>query len=209
MSKKNLRQWLKDPRHKLAVALGGLLLSWIYLFFYLSGSGTLFQYSNNLEQLKLDCKASEQEFQNLSAQLEQLKMVEADYYRNVRSCWNQSLDGEVETVLRQLTEAASQKSGIQLNSLGTVRVSRINQELSYGELEMSANAPLEQLSNFFSALMENPHLGWKRVDLRAGRPGDASGNLAFSGTLRVIVFDGTLPEKWQKESAANSAGGGK
>ena len=171
MSKQNLRQWLKSPSHKLMVALGGLLLSWVYLFFYLSGSGTVFQRSNNLEQLKLDCKKAEMEFQNLSSQLEQLKAVEAAYWQSARICWDKTVDGEVETVLRQLTEAAAQKAELQLNSLGTVRVSRINQELCYGELEMSANGPMEQLTGFFAALMENPHVGGNGWIFVPGVPG--------------------------------------
>ena len=66
------------------------------------------------------------------------------------SSWQPARDGDPELLLRQKIEAAAKKSELKLNNLGTVRLTRINQDFGFAELDISATTRLSQLAPFMA-----------------------------------------------------------
>ena len=110
----------------------------------------------------------------------------------------------VDTELRNRIQQAARDVELKLNSLGSVRTSRINNELYYAEIDLSPVG-----TAFLAKLREkSPLVSWRRFDLRpepvrgqnASSAGTVVQNLNFNGAIRVIGFDG---------DAAENGGGGK
>lgn len=115
----------------------------------------------------------------------------------------------VDTELRNRIQQAARDVELKLNSLGSVRTSRINNELYYAEIDLSTVGTLEAITAFLAKLREkSPLVSWRRFDLRpepvrgqnASSTGTVVQNLNFNGAIRVIGFDG---------GAAENGGGGK
>ena len=110
----------------------------------------------------------------------------------------QKENGIVETDLRTLVQAAAQKAEFSLNSLGSVKTSKINNDLYFAEIDIQGSATIEVIAAFLSRVGElRPALSWKRFDLRMNmrpRPGNNSSaanlELSLNGTLRIIAVGG-------------------
>ena len=88
--------------------------------------------------------------------------------------------------LRKKIEGAARKAGLDLTSIGAIRRSRINNDLSFLELDVNATSTLELLTAFWVELADvTPQLSWKRVDLRP-ELSQNSDRIFFNGTLRLI-----------------------
>jgi hypothetical protein len=119
-------------------------------------------------------------------------------FDNMRKNYWQKENGIVETDLRTLVQAAAQKAEFSLNSLGSVKTSKINNDLYFAEIDIQGSATIEVIAAFLSRVGEiRPALSWKRFDLRMNmrpRPGNNSSaanlELSLNGTLRIIAVGG-------------------
>lgn len=116
----------------------------------------------------------------------------------------------VDTELRNRIQQAARDVELKLNSLGSVRTSRINNELYYAEIDLSTVGTLEAITAFLAKLREkSPLVSWRR-DSTCGRNRCAARMPSFRRNRgpepelqrrdRVIGFDG---------DAAENGGGGK
>ena len=108
------------------------------------------------------------------------------------SAW-QEKDGMIEMDLRSRVQSAAEKAGLTLNSLGSVKLVKINNDLSFAEIDVQGSAPIDMIAAFLTQIQEiKPVLSWKRFDLRMDmRPRrtdmqSAEQNLSFNGTLRLL-----------------------
>ena len=190
----NIKAFLKTPKGQLCVALSGLAVSWIFLFFYFVGP------IDSLNPSDRQIAAKEEELKKLRKENEALKQRDKEFRTNEKvfermqkEFW-QPENGIVETDFRTLVQDAAKKAELSLNSLGAVKTSKINDNLFYAELDVQGNAPIEVIAAFLGRIQDiKPVLAWKRFDLRMDmRPrrnaeNISSNELSFSGTLRVIV----------------------
>ena len=119
------------------------------------------------------------------------------YRKQLESYWCEERDGVVETELRNKIQQAASEIELKLNSLGSVRTTRINNELYYAEIDLSTSGTLETLVRFLGRIQEiRPALSWRRLDLRPEmRNTDLIGNMNFNGAIRIIGFDGEEPDR--------------
>ena len=117
--------------------------------------------------------------------------------KQLESYWREERDGVVETELRNKIQQAASEIELKLNSLGSVRTTRINNELYYAEIDLSTSGTLETLVRFLGRIQEiRPALSWRRLDLRPEmRNTDLIGNMNFNGAIRIIGFDGEEPDR--------------
>ena len=189
----NWKAWLKTPKGKLTAALGILGISWNFLFFYFVGPmDSLFPGTNAIEAKKEELKKLQKENSSLKLKMKQQKEQEQRYKQFVKSSW-QTKDGFIETDLRARVQEAAQKAGLNLNSLGSVKLVKINNDLSFAEIDLQAAADIETIAKFLTQIKEiRPELSWKRFDLRLNmrmRRNDqqtVNQNLTFNGTLRLV-----------------------
>ena len=222
------KEFIKTPKGKLTLALAAMLLSWIFLFLNFSGSLLI-----TLPSAERKAKVK-QEIRKLRTELKLLeeKKLQADRQKKnwnelARECWQPQRDGDPELMLRQKIEAAAKKSELKLNNLGTVLLTRINQDFSFAELDISASTRLAPLTAFFHEIQQlKPAVSWRRFSvfamMRRPRPNNnrsvstntTDDNLNFSGNLRMLVFhqensDGKANSgtNGKKRSAKNTAPG--
>ena len=189
----NWKAWLKTPKGKLTAALGILGISWIFLFFYFVGPlDSLFPSKSAIEAKKEELKKLQKENSSLKLKIKQQRELEQRYKQFVESSW-QTKDGFIETDLRARVQEAAQKAGLNLNSLGSVKLVKINNDLSFAEIDLQAAADIETVAKFLTQIKEiKPALSWKRFDLRLNmrmRRNDqqtVNQNLTFNGTLRLV-----------------------
>lgn len=220
MNSSELKIWAKTPKGKLVLALGAMLLSWVFLLWNFSGSLPL-----SLPGAERR-KAVQQEIRKLRAELrvQQEKMRQAENQKKswkelADTSWQPVRDGDPELILRQKTEAAARKSELTLNNLGTVRLTRINADFSYAELDVSANAPLPAIIQFIQSIQEEkPAIAWKRLSIFSmmRRPrgnnssrtvtGTTEDSLVFSGSLRTLVYNPETVSGSSPVSSVRNAG---
>ena len=204
------REFVKTGRGKLTVALGCLALSWIFLLWQFSGSiGDLMPAAERIGAVEREVRELRQQNAALKARQKAAGELRTRYGKQLGSYWREERDGVVDTELRNRIQQAARDVELKLNSLGSVRTSRINTELYYAEIDLSTVGTLEAITAFLAKLREkSPLVSWRRFDLRpepvrgqnASSAGTVVQNLNFNGAIRVIGFDG---------DAAENGGGGK
>lgn len=209
MSKMEIKEFLRTPKGKLCAALFCMVLSWIFLFLNFSSSLDLaLPDAKKKNSLRQEIRKLKAELRTQEESLRKNKLLKEQFKEMIRNCWIPSRDGDPELVLRQTIENAAKKNELKLNTLGTVRTSRINADFAYAELDISTHAPLEAFVRFISSIRESkPVISWKRLTvysiIRRRRPGsnqsrtvtgsNSENALIFSASFRVIVYDKELP----------------
>ena len=212
MSSPAFKEFIKTPKGKLVLALGAMLLSWIFLFLNFAGSSSIALPSEARKaELKQQIRKLRTELQGLNEKQAQADRVKKRWQELAMSSWQPSQDGDPELLLRQIVENAAKKSELKLSNLGTVRINRINQDFSFAELDVSGSTRLAPLTNFAYEIQKiRPAITWRRfsvfVMMRRPRPGNNrtvssnqnDDNLAFSGNLRLLVYN---PENGDAKAA--------
>ena len=210
MTREQIRAFVATPKGKLLVACSLMVLSWMFLFFYFF-SDTLSALGDpeSLAKATTELKRAQAANAQISERYDELMEQKKRYKAVAAAAWRESRDGQVETVLRQkITEAVAQLE-FKLSSLGSVNTGRINNELYFADIDVSAEGNLEEIVKLISALEDiRPAPVWKRLTLRPDnrpRPQSVGGaeslnlalqnlnveytRLSMNGTLRVIGVD--------------------
>lgn len=201
MSNTAFKDFVKTPKGKLVLALGAMLLSWIFLLLNFSGSLMISMPSEKRKsEIKQQIRKLRTELKTLQEKQLQAEQRKKDFRELAVQSWQPSRDGDPELLLRQIVENAAKKSELKLNNLGTVRISRINQDFSFAELDVSATARLAPLINFANEIGKvRPALSWRRFTVfsmmrrprnnnsRTVSSNQTDDNLNFSGSLRLLV----------------------
>ena len=209
MSSPAFKEFIKTPKGKLVLALGAMLLSWIFLFLNFAGSSSIALPSEARKaELKQQIRKLRTELQGLNEKQAQADRVKKRWQELAMSSWQPSQDGDPELLLRQIVENAAKKSELKLSNLGTVRINRINQDFSFAELDVSGSTRLAPLTNFAYEIQKiRPAITWRRfsvfVMMRRPRTGNnrtvssnqTDDNLIFSGNLRTLVFYSEVPDQ--------------
>ena len=209
MSSPAFKEFIKTPKGKLVLALGAMLLSWIFLLLNFSGSLLVSLPSDSRKAaIKQEIRKLKTELNSLNEKKVQAEKLKKKWQELAERSWQPERDGDPELVLRQKVEAAAKKSEIKLNNLGTVRLTRVNQDFSFAELDVSATTRLSQLAAFIYEIQkEKPVISWKRLSVFSMMrrrnnnnnrtvTGDTNeDNLIFNASLRVLVYyQETAPE---------------
>ena len=218
MSRTAFKEFVKTPKGKLVLALGAMLLSWIFLLLNFSSSLMIALPSEAKKTaLKQEIRKIRSELAELNEKKVQSDRLKAKWNSLANRSWQPARDGDPELLLRQKIEAAAKKSELKLNNLGTVRLTRINQDFGFAELDISATTRLSQLAPFiYEIQQQKPAIAWKRLSVFSMMrrrnnnnnnrtvTGDTNeDNLIFNASLRVLVFYQTPPEEKNTAAAKN------
>ena len=218
MSRTTFKEFVKTPKGKLVLALGAMLLSWIFLLLNFSSSLMIALPSEAKKNaLKQEIRKIRSELAELNEKKVHSDRLKAKWNNLASRSWQPARDGDPELLLRQKIEAAAKKSELKLNNLGTVRLTRINQDFGFAELDISATTRLSQLAPFiYEIQQQKPAIAWKRLSVFSMMrrrnnnnnnrtvTGDTNeDNLIFNASLRVLVFYQTPPEEKNTAAAKN------
>lgn len=218
MSTGKFKAFLKTTPGKLLLLCSVILVGcWSFMLIQFAGGfSSLFPSEEKIKNLKQDVRKLRSQVEENRKKAAKYDRQRKEYRENLVAYWNEERDGLVDTVLRNTIQNAAKELELTLTALGSVRITRINQELFFAEVDnLSATAPYDVLIKFFAKLEESkPSLHWKRLDLRPDHRRinqnrnrnssllqltPATMPIRFYGALRVIGYDGKLPVKGMKE----------
>ena len=202
MNKAEFKEFIRTPKGKLTLALGAMVLSWIFLLLNFSGSLMITLPSESRKaEIKKDIRKLRTELKGLQEKQQQAERQKKNWKNLAAQSWQPKRDGDPELLLRQIIEAAARKSELKLNNLGSVRITRINQDFSFAEMDVSATTRIAPLAAFMNEIRKSGrNISWRRFSvftmMRRPRTGNSrtvssnqtDDNLIFSGNLRTLVF---------------------
>jgi len=163
---------LSTPKGRLILALGVMLISWIWLFSQFSGDFRgILPRSSDITRIKEDLEKEKAEFAVLDRKARSLAKIRSAYEKRLEGFWDEEKEGDVSLGFRELVDQAAAMQEIKLTSLGSARTTRINGNLSFAELEVSFSGTLDEIAQFLAVIRALPHSpAWKRADFRQEVP---------------------------------------
>lgn len=217
----NTREFLKTPKGKIVLVCCILMpVSWLALLFQFSGDlSTLFPDDARKAELLKEIGKLKKEYQEQQKKLASGEKIRKQYRETLRSAWQFSKDGDPELILRQKIETAAKESELLLSNLGSVRISRVNNELAWAELDISTSGDFEVIVKFLEKIRAmKPEISWRRLVLNqmlrrgnaanrrissksdpsartisstnTARADEAVTTLFLNGSVRVLFHDG-------------------
>ena len=220
MTREQIRNFLSTPKGKLIAACSLLAVCWIFLFFYFFGD-TLSALGNprSVENAEKELKQLRTQHAGVAEKYEEYVAQRKRYNDVISGAWLESRDGQVETALRQKITEAVTAIEFKLSSLGSVNVVRINNDLYYADIDVSAEGAMDEIFKLISALEGiRPAPVWKRLNLRPDnrpRPQTRSlsalnlANLETAVEYSRLLMNGTLRIICADEAAYRRVSGGK
>ena len=168
--KQTPKQFFASPAGKLTLAVIAMVLCWTILIVYLSNTsagGTWFPTEAHMNRVRQEIKNDTKTLNTEMANQDAFDTLQDDYEDSLASYWNADRDGEPETELRNLINTAAQNAGANIQTLGSVRPSTINNELSYADLDFTVVDEYSKVIRFFAEVEKcTPRLSWRRVEIR-------------------------------------------
>lgn len=168
--KQTPKQFFATPAGKLTLAVTAMVLCWTVLIVYLSktsAGGTWFPSEADIESVRTDIKKDTNALHAAEAELDAFEDLQANYEDSLAGYWNADRDGQPETELRNLVSTAAQNAEANIQNLGSVRTSNINNELSYADLDFTVVDEYSKVIRFFAEIEKcTPRLAWRRVEIR-------------------------------------------
>ena len=180
-----------------------------FLFFYFFGDVlSALGDPSSVDNAEKELKRLRTQHAGVAEKYDELVSQRKRYNAVISGAWLESRDGQVETALRQKITEAVTAIEFKLSSLGSVNVVRINNDLYYADIDVSAEGAMDEIFKLISALEGiRPAPVWKRLNLRPDnrpRPQTRSvstlnlanletaveySRLSMNGTLRIICAD--------------------
>ncbi|MBO4633369.1 MAG: hypothetical protein J5858_15740 [Lentisphaeria bacterium] len=196
------REFIKTPKGKLTLALGAMFLSWIFLLLNFSGSLMVsLPGKARKAEIKKEIRKLRTELQDLNGKKTLAEKQKKHWQELAEKSWQPSRDGDPELLLRQMIENAARKSELKLNNLGTVRITRINQDFAFAELDVSSNTTIGPMTAFLLAVQQmKPGISWRRLTIfsmmrrprnnnsRTVSSTSTEDSLMLNGSLRTMVY---------------------
>ena len=168
--KQTPKQFFSTPAGKLTLAFIAMVLCWTVFIVYISktsAGGTLFPTESDMDRVQKEIKRDTSSREAARKEKQELDDLKAKYEASLATYWNADRDGEPETELRNLVNDAAQNAQANLQTLGAVRTSTINSELSYADLDFTVVDEYDKVIRFFAEIEKcTPRLSWRRVELR-------------------------------------------
>jgi len=210
--KQTPKQFFASPAGKLTLAVIAMVLCWTVLIVYLSNTsagGTWFPTEADMNRVRQDIKKDTNTYNTELAKQTAFEELQDQYEDSLLSYWNADRDGDPATELRNLINDAAQNAKANLQTLGSVRVSNINNELSYADLDFTVVDEYSKIIRFFAEVEKcTPRLAWRRVEIRlepnraravtgpgarpGARPGAAATTAATTPTAQMFRTTGQV-----------------
>ena len=168
--KQTPKQFFASPAGKLTLAIFAMVFCWTALIVYLSttsAGGTWFPTEADMNRVRQEIKKDTATLATEQANQDAFDKLQNSYEDSLTTYWNADRDGEPETELRNLVNDAAQRAEANLQTLGSVRTSTINNELSYADLDFTLVDEYNKVIRFFAEVEKStPRLSWRRVEIR-------------------------------------------
>lgn len=210
----NLKRFASTRKGQLIICLSLLGLVWLVLLVnWVVGSIGELPNPAGIAKVQSELNRVRRDHEKAKAEYQAASTVRRKYRELAAASWLPNHDGAIETGLRRRISDVAQEQDFKLNNIGSVRTSRINDDFSYADIDISGNGDYDDVVRLLAGFDKiEPRLAWRRLDIRPDyrfrrNTGTGSANLAaqvntvpetrvnFSGTLRVFSYTGSLTAK--------------
>ena len=214
--KQTPKQFFSTPAGKLTLAIVAMVLCWTVLIVYLSNTsagGTWFPSEADMNRVRQEIKKDTNTLNTETANLNAFEDLQDRYEDSLMTYWNADRDGQPETELRNLINDAATNAQANIQTLGSVRTSTINNELSYADLDFTIVDEYSKIIKFFAEVEKcTPRLAWRRVEIRVEpnraravtAPGARQNNATATATNPAQMFRTTGQVRVIKYSPAGN-----
>ena len=225
--KQTSKQFFSTQEGKLTLALAAMVLCWTFFFVYISKTDVgdrWFPTEKKINLVKREIQsmttsanaANASPLQKARTQKAEIDKLKAQDIAAKATYWNADRDGQPETELRNLVNAAAQRVEANLQNLGSVRMSTINSELSYADLEFTVVDEYDKIIRLIAEIEKcKPRLSWRSADIRvenarrAVTAANRQNGTTTTTTTPAQMFRTTMRVRVIKYSPAGNAAGAK
>ncbi|HBC87462.1 MAG TPA: hypothetical protein DCZ94_10945 [Lentisphaeria bacterium] len=118
-----------------------------------------------------------------------IRLIRENFVRQGKDFWISKRDGDIESSIIKKIEDVAKSSGLKLQNIGNSRLTKINEDISFMEVNIEAKSTMEEISKFISDLYKaNPCFYWRKCVIRPFNPRDAK-EIVLSGTISVVSLN--------------------
>jgi hypothetical protein len=167
-----------------------ILLSIIVLVLYRNELSGLWPSGDRIKNEIRELGSMHKELEKEIREVRNIRQIRENFIKQGKDFWITKRDGDVENSIIKKIEDVAKTSGLKLQNIGNARLSKLNEEISFMELNIEAKSSMEEISKFISDLYKaDPTFYWRRCVLRPFNPRDAK-DIVLSGTISVISLTG-------------------
>ena len=153
IGREQIRAFVATPKGKLIVACSCLALCWIFLLLYFFGDSiTAFGNPKSLAKAKAELAKAKDEYDKVRVTYEKLQAEKKRYREILASAWSGGGEDRVKTLLHNSITAAASRLEFRLDRISSVKIDRLNGELYYAEVDISAAGKLDEIVTLIAAL---------------------------------------------------------
>ncbi len=166
-----------------------LFVSSITAFFMMGLNSVVWPSSEEIKTTRINLEKTQTDLDVKIKELSAKRILRKNFILQSTNFWINSRDGQIESGLMSKIEAIAKSTGIKLNNFGNTKLSKVNEQFSYFDFTLDAQAPMEDLAKFMVEMYKsNPRFYWTRCLLRQYKPNDSK-EIVLSGALRVVCIE--------------------
>jgi hypothetical protein len=167
-----------------------IVLSIIAIGLYSSEIAALWPGGDRIQKELDDLGDMHKDLEKEIREVRNIRQVRENFIKQGKDFWIPKRDGDIENNIIKKIEDVAKTSGLKLQNIGNARLSKINEEISFMEVNIEAKSSMEEISRFISDLYKaNPCFYWRKCVLRPFNPRDAK-DIVLSGTINVVALTG-------------------
>jgi|APCry1669188910_1035180.scaffolds.fasta_scaffold156645_1 hypothetical protein len=167
-----------------------IILSIIAIVLYSSEIAALWPGGDRIQKELDDLGDMHKDLEKEIREVRNIRQVRENFIKQGKDFWIPKRDGDIENNIIKKIEDVAKTSGLKLQNIGNARLSKINEEISFMEVNIEAKSSMEEISRFISDLYKaNPCFYWRKCVLRPFNPRDAK-DIVLSGTINVVALTG-------------------
>jgi hypothetical protein len=178
-----------------------MVLSVIVMVLYMKEIAALWPSADRIQEEIAELGNMHKDLEKEIGEVRTIRQIRENFISQGKDFWIPKRDGDIESSIIKKIEDIAKTSGLKLQNIGNARLSKINEEISFMEINIEAKSSMEEISRFISDLYKsNPCFYWRKCVLRPFNPRDAK-DIVLSGTINVVSLTGDGVAKVLMEEA--------
>ena len=196
------RLFSSKQRIKIAIAIAVIVvLSGITLYITLSELGIHWPTEERISDKKDELKKQRRELRRAMERAALLSNKEEALARAGKNFWEVKPDTHLDSIMRAKIESYAKSAGLELQSMGNIRTSKLAKGYNKLEITISANSPMDKVIDFLNNIRQaKPIFFWQQCSIRPDNITNPN-KVYLNGTLAIVSVDRAEVEKLLNQEA--------
>lgn len=196
------RLFPNKQRIKMAIAIVVIVvLGGITLYITLSELDIHWPTEERISNKKDELKKQRRELRRALKRATLLNNKEAALPRAEKNFWEVKPDSHLDSAMRAKVEACAKSAGLELQSMGNIRTSKLTKGFNKLEITISAKSPMDKVVHFLNNIRQaKPDFFWQQCSIRPDNITNPD-KVYLNGTLAIVSVDRAAVEKLLTQEA--------